>query len=200
MLTKTTFSRIHIHSVPQQHWKNGRGLTRELAHGTGWRISLAQVGEDCDFSLFAGYTRHSVVVAGNGVDLRCGPDHVALERGAVAVYDGGMSWQARLRDGPVQILNVMAQRGLAEADVRVLAAPARVRAGSGQPQFVLPLDAGATWLAPDAAAIELRAGEFLRYAAGAAREFGLAGAPGARVLVASIGGGISEVDAMDKPQ
>src|SRR5215469_18523053 len=57
-------------------WKNGRGVTLEIARqpATGevfsWRLSLAQIDEDCDFSAYPGYRRALVLVTGNSLKLR----------------------------------------------------------------------------------------------------------------------------------
>lgn len=178
--------RRNIDAVQQQHWKNGRGMTRELAHGPGWRISLAEVGANGDFSLFPGCTRYSVVMAGEGLELCCGTRRLELQAGAVAVYDGALPWTATLRHGPARILNVMVQRDLVGADVWVLAAPTCVEVPAGQLQLILPLDAAVTCQPAGEAGLELRAGEFLLCAPGASREFTLAGPSRARAVVARV--------------
>ena len=58
-------------------WKNGKGITTELAINNGgtlndfeWRISIASVDVDGEFSDFTGYLRNLILVAGNGIDLQ----------------------------------------------------------------------------------------------------------------------------------
>lgn len=57
-------------------WKNGLGVTREIAREPAmgeefdWRLSLAEIDADCDFSAFAGYRRALVLVTGDNLQLR----------------------------------------------------------------------------------------------------------------------------------
>src|ERR1700684_204618 len=80
-------------------WKNGRGATTELAihpghadlKGFDWRVSMADVVEDGDFSPFPRYDRTLVVARGAGMELEFdgasapqrlpGPGHAALFSG-----------------------------------------------------------------------------------------------------------------------
>ncbi len=55
-------------------WANGRGETREIAREPGegdfvWRLSMATVAEDAEFSEFPGVTRTLAVVDGGDLDL-----------------------------------------------------------------------------------------------------------------------------------
>ena len=96
-----------VDAMPLQPWKNGGGFSRELAAGDGWRISLADVERDGPFSVYEGVTRHSVVVSGAGLRLRERDETVELLPFVPAIYDGGRAWQATLRNGRAQVLNVM---------------------------------------------------------------------------------------------
>ena len=59
-------------------WKNGRGETTEIAvhpagasiDDFGWRVSMAGVAEDGDFSLFPGIDRTLAVLTGAGIELQ----------------------------------------------------------------------------------------------------------------------------------
>jgi hypothetical protein len=57
-------------------WRNGRGFTLEIARepATGddfaWRLSLADIDRDGDFSAYPGYRRALVLVAGNALRLQ----------------------------------------------------------------------------------------------------------------------------------
>ena len=63
-------------SYRRMPWRNGRGLTREIARepATGeefaWRLSLAEIEEACDFSPYPGYRRAIVLVSGKSLQLR----------------------------------------------------------------------------------------------------------------------------------
>lgn len=107
-------------------WKNGGGETREIAAfppGAGfddfaWRLSIATIAEGGAFSRFPGIDRTLILMSGRGVALRLdgGPDHV-LHPGDFLDFAGEQAVRSRLLDGPVQDLNVMTRRGLANARV-----------------------------------------------------------------------------------
>jgi len=113
-------------------WKNGRGATTELAIEPAgaaladfdWRISVADVTEDGDFSRFPGYDRTLVVAEGNGMELEfdgasapqrlAGPGHGAM-------FSGDWLTRGRLIDGPVRDFNVMSARGRMHHECEVIA-------------------------------------------------------------------------------
>lgn len=104
-------------------WKNGKGRTAEIAIHPAWadlkdapfdwRVSLAEVSEDGDFSAFPGYDRSIVLVAGKGMELsfeRAPP--LQLRRpGDAELFSGDWHTRCRLLDGPVKDFNVMTARG-----------------------------------------------------------------------------------------
>ncbi|HEY3643952.1 MAG TPA: HutD family protein [Gammaproteobacteria bacterium] len=104
-------------------WKNGRGVTTELAlfppHSDltttpfDWRISMADVVEDGDFSAFPGYDRTLVVAQGNGMELSFGgvsaPSRL-IGPGSGVAFSGDWDTHGKLLDGPVRDLNVMSAR------------------------------------------------------------------------------------------
>lgn len=63
----------------RMRWKNGSGWTTEIAvdpQDTGlnskhfdWRISMARVESDCEFSAFPGYDRTILLAEGAGMEL-----------------------------------------------------------------------------------------------------------------------------------
>jgi environmental stress-induced protein Ves len=104
-------------------WKNGRGATTELAifplHADlkdrpfDWRISMADVVEDGDFSVFPGYERTLVVLEGEGMELSfdgaSAPARLAGP-GTGTAFSGDWRTQGRLLGGPVRDFNVMSAR------------------------------------------------------------------------------------------
>ncbi|MFK7806093.1 MAG: HutD family protein [Anaerolineae bacterium] len=97
-------------------WKNGKGETTELAMSNGgsidqfdWRISIANVVENGEFSDFTGYMRNLVLIAGDGIDLVHGNGQTdRLEKLlSVATFDGGCKTAAVLKSGPITDFNVM---------------------------------------------------------------------------------------------
>ncbi|MDR3475530.1 MAG: HutD family protein [Devosia sp.] len=101
-------------------WKNGRGLTREIAvyrdpaeHDDFlWRLSLASVTESCPFSHFPGVDRTIAVLDGPGMVLHMPGQDVSL---AVTsdpfIFAGETPVDCELPAGPTVDLNVMTRRG-----------------------------------------------------------------------------------------
>jgi uncharacterized protein len=134
-------------------WRNGGGTTRPLADdpGGGWRISLANVARDGAYSRFDGMARLSLIVSGAGVVLRDGTRSVALTPGEPAAYEGGVAWDATLRDGPVVALNAMAAQGRFAARITPLtdAQQDTATVPSGVYALVLTLGGRCTWSTAD---------------------------------------------------
>lgn len=152
---------IDLREIAPQPWKNGTGLTRELAvmpPGAGmerfdWRISVAEITRDAPFSAFPGVDRCIVLLRGAGVHLGAtdgGADH-RLERPYEPLhFSGDAHLMARLINGPSHDLNVMTRRGRWRADVTHHATSTRSE----------PADAGmllcgdGTWLVDSALALQ----------------------------------------------
>ncbi|MBL3568083.1 hypothetical protein BV509_15990 [Rhodovulum sulfidophilum] len=103
-------------------WKNGGGLTWELAafpEGAGfpdmlWRMSLAEVASDGPFSAFPGIDRTLTVLAGRGMRLDFGGGSVDLsEDSGPLSFPGEAPVTARLGAGSILDFNVMTRRGRA---------------------------------------------------------------------------------------
>ncbi|MGI8841105.1 MAG: HutD/Ves family protein [Caulobacteraceae bacterium] len=107
-------------------WKNGGGVTREIAvypAGAGldafdWRVSTATVSAGGPFSLFPGVDRVLAVVEGRltlrfegGATLDLSP------ASPLAVFPGDVPVCAQTPPGPVTDLNVMTRRGRVRAAV-----------------------------------------------------------------------------------
>lgn len=126
----------------RMRWKNGLGWTSELAREPaeereefGWRVSVAEVDADCEFSEFVGVDRSILVVSGVGMalDVGEGPVLVTLDGPALAfVGEGG--GMCRLLAGPIRDFNVMTRRGVyAHSLARVhVDGEARVACGGGE--------------------------------------------------------------------
>lgn len=112
-------------------WKNGGGVTRELARCPqgdefDWRLSVAEVATDGPFSQFPGIDRLLVLLSGGGMDL------TVVETGEVERlrqplhthrFAGEMAIDATLVDGPTTDLNLMWRRDRFDASVRHLPLP-----------------------------------------------------------------------------
>lgn len=107
------------------YWKNGKGQTTELAINTGgllddfeWRISIADMTENGEFSSFNGYRRHLLLLKGAGLKLIHNRKSAEwLKSMEVAEFDGANQTTGELLDGPVQNFNVMTRKTKASAVV-----------------------------------------------------------------------------------
>ncbi|WP_327237074.1 HutD family protein [Streptomyces sp. NBC_01317] len=138
-------------------WKNGGGVTREIAAGpegagTGgfdWRVSLAEVGADGPFSVFPGVERILTLVEGDGMELTVGGRRRLVgERFVPQVFPGDVPAGCVLLGGPVVNLNVMYRRDRAAARVEVvrgrLTDPVRIGAPEvGETVLVVALEGAA---------------------------------------------------------
>jgi environmental stress-induced protein Ves len=117
-----TWRTIHLADVPATPWRNGGGLTRELAawpaEGTWrWRMSVAEVTASGPFSPFEGITRWFAVLKGDGVALTVrtpsdsddtGPcEHRLTATDPALCFDGGATTYCTLLGGPTQDFNLM---------------------------------------------------------------------------------------------
>ncbi len=114
--------RFDLRSVRAQPWKNGAGLTREIAVGPpgadstnfDWRFSVAEVERAAPFSVFAGIGRCIVLLAGAGLHLRSDDgalDHRLAIPGEPFHFSGDLPLSAEPIDGPSSDFNVMTRRG-----------------------------------------------------------------------------------------
>ena len=127
--------RFDLATLAAQPWKNGGGLTREIAtHPPGagfddfeWRLSVAEVARDGPFSAFPGVDRILVLLRGAGMRLLRDDTVHALDRpGAAFAFGGETPIDAQLVAGPTTDFNVMTRRGRWSAEVAVLDARAHV--------------------------------------------------------------------------
>ena len=100
-------------------WKNGLGHTTELAISEGgtldsfdWRLSIASVVNDGDFSNFSGYQRNLVLIEGDGLTLdhRNGDLDNLTKLLDVARFDGGCNTHGTLINGGIKDFNIMTRQ------------------------------------------------------------------------------------------
>jgi hypothetical protein len=142
--------RILIADIVTTPWKNGGGVTREIATGSppggaqgpgpgwGWRVSLAEVAQDGPFSIFPATDRVIAVIDGAGMDL-VSPDGatIALEPFQAVRLSGDDPLSGRLRDGPVRDLNVMVLRAHFAADMELWQGPRSATSDVGRQDCLL---------------------------------------------------------------
>ncbi|MGF6610273.1 environmental stress-induced protein Ves [Paraburkholderia sp. WSM4175] len=119
-------------------WKNGGGVTREVAafpsHGGGqhaasadfvWRVSVAEVAQAGPFSRFDGVDRTLVLLSGAGMlldelgDAGVASTHVLRQPLDIARFDGATRIDARLVDGATRDFNLMVRRDVAQGELDV---------------------------------------------------------------------------------
>ena len=126
-------------------WKNGLGWTREIARSPeagdwDWRLSIAEIERDAEFSSFPGIDRELVLLSGNGLRLvfddgemhALQPPHDRLR------FAGERKVRGELIDGPTHDFNLMWRRGRLDAQLWH-----RPLVGT----MVLFVDAGESWAA-----------------------------------------------------
>ena len=104
---------IFTSSLAPVSWKNGGGVTREIARdgegaAFGWRISIADVARDGAFSLFPGYRRWLTVISGDGMRLE--PESgVAIDAALLSPvhFSGDVELYGRLNGGPCRDFNLI---------------------------------------------------------------------------------------------
>jgi environmental stress-induced protein Ves len=156
--------RFSLHTLPGQPWKNGGGITREIAvipsdappEGFTWRVSVAEIAQAGPFSVFPGIDRKILLLAGAGVRLQgAGIDHRLDEPLVPFAFAGEAAVVATLLGGPSQDLNVMTRRGVVRSDVQVARSGLDVAACDG----LVLLAVRGTWEGTRPAPMSLAAGE-----------------------------------------
>lgn len=157
-----TWNLIRLSEAPASPWRNGGGVTHELAAGPAredwaWRISVAEVAADGPFSDFAGVQRWFAVVRGAGVRLAIdGQVHEVVAASAPLEFDGAAQVDSWLLSGPTHDLNLMVQRARATGRMTRLAGTQRFAPAADGVLAVYALDAGASLqTSADAAPFEL---------------------------------------------
>mgnify|MGYP001805998356 CR=1 FL=1 len=120
--------RLDWTQLPARPWKNGAGLTREIASSPrgatldnfDWRLSVAEVAVNGPFSAYAGIDRTIALLRGAGMRLRSDDGRLDHRLDAVAApfcFDGEAAIEATLLDGACSDFNVMTRRGHYSAEV-----------------------------------------------------------------------------------
>jgi len=139
---------------PAVPWKNGGGLTREVASSPSqagmsdfvWRVSLADVAEPGPFSRFEGVDRIITLVDGPGMELTVdGTSHTVAERYVPFPFPGEAATDCRLLGGPLVDFNVMVRRGRAGARVEIVRDRVALSALAETTLLVVVLDGSAVF-------------------------------------------------------
>ncbi len=122
---------IPANEYRRERWRNGLGWTREIVkecgcgvsgqsaqrgacscEGFAYRLSIAEIDNDCAFSTFPGCDRVLMLLSGNGIELDFDDgthEVVAPPHGRIA-FVGERGVQCRLLDGPTTDFNAMVRR------------------------------------------------------------------------------------------
>jgi environmental stress-induced protein Ves len=116
-------------------WRNGRGSTREIARepATGeefaWRLSLADIESDGDFSAYPGYSRALVLIAGTRLHLQFRGRGRSLlspaKRGTR--FEGDWKTYCAVPDGRCTDLSLIIRKGSAARPPSIVRAPRVLR-------------------------------------------------------------------------
>ncbi len=106
-------------------WRNGAGLTRELATGVvdeeiTWRVSIARIDVPGAFSSWPGLHRSLTVLTGDELLLTVNGNEHAVPRGQTCDFSGDADVSGALPGGPVEVLNLMTRRGRARLTTHVV--------------------------------------------------------------------------------
>lgn len=156
IITPTQFK-----SIP---WKNGKGDTTELAINEGgtlnnfdWRLSMASVVEDGQFSNFSGYTRNLILIEGNGINLQ--HDHNKIDKLAglldIATFDGSSETLANLVAGPITDFNIIVCKDKYEVIVSTYNEKQTIKLKSADLCFIFALSGEICLSALDGSAITI---------------------------------------------
>ncbi|CAB3719112.1 Protein Ves [Paraburkholderia rhynchosiae] len=114
-------------------WKNGGGITREVAAFPAdaaldtfvWRVSVADVAQAGPFSPFVGIDRTLVLLSGAGMlldEAQCDDTvktHALTRPLDIARFNGEAQIDARLVDGATRDFNLMVRRESAQGELEV---------------------------------------------------------------------------------
>lgn len=133
---------IGLKDVPKKPWKNGGGVSWEIAADEetppAWRISVALIDKSGPFSDYAGYDRTIVAIDGDPVELDVNGRHVALQHGVPFDFAGEARVQCSV-NGSARDFNVMTLRKALSHDVEIVSTPQRFILDDDELAFVFVL-------------------------------------------------------------
>ena len=133
---------VHFSQRPTMSWKNGLGVTTQLAiHPAGatadafeWRVSVAKVEGSAAFSVFPAIARWLAILQGEMTLMRDGHAPVTLNEASAPVsFSGVVSAEGSVIRGPAFDLNLMYRPSRWHAVMRRVNASAGVLVSEGAP-------------------------------------------------------------------
>ena len=133
-----------IDDLPREPWRNGAGWTRTVSVHTMedqvlWRVSVADITAEGEFSQFAGMDRTAVMVQGG--QLQLSNDSIRLEFdgvGSLIQFPGEWSLHCSAPAVTTQLLTIIVKRGQAALRLQVMENTALALSPGGQ-QLLLVL-------------------------------------------------------------
>lgn len=118
------FTPIPASAQRRVRWKNGAGWTTEIAARPDgdfdWRLSVAEVDEDSEFSRFPGIDRTLLVLSGPGLTLHVGDaPPVHLQPGRAHAFPGDLAARCTVT-APTRDFNCMTRRGACSHTLTIL--------------------------------------------------------------------------------
>lgn len=111
------------------------------AGGVAWHFGRTQIVAPGPFSDLAGFERLQVVIKGRGLVLVAPTGEIDLRHPfRPQRYDGGTPIVTRLEAGPVEVVNLIADRKRFDIDLRVGEAGETVRLGRGEHVVHAPIE------------------------------------------------------------
>lgn len=140
-----------LDEFPVTPWRNGAGVTRQIAVGTDggaageelWRVSVAELDGDAAFSDFPGWDRRFVLASDDRIALRINGSSRRLSRGMSIGFPGEADVTAGLDGRPARALNLMTRRWRADGNVRVRRRSGRATIAHPFVRVVMLLDGAA---------------------------------------------------------
>lgn len=119
---------IRFAELKESNWKNGGGITREIANAAiaaspVWRVSLADVSADGPFSDFSDFVRILTVVKGQGMILQSDSGDFDAKPRVPVRFSGALKIHGQLKSDFVHNFNFMFNPDYCTGDVTVLDAP-----------------------------------------------------------------------------
>ena len=130
-------------------WPNGMGITYEVVRAPesgdfDWRISLADIDNDCPFSVLEGIDRWIVLMEGDYMVLKNETDEHKIVEDAPFFYPGEIAFDCTLGGGPARDLNIMTRRGKTDSHVEVFSAGEHVIDASADTHIIVALKGATT--------------------------------------------------------
>ena len=127
-------------------WRNGAGATREIVAAGGaefdWRLSIAVVAGEVEFSRFPLVDRMLVPLSPEGLQLRVDGIRVELAQWQVLGFAGEVPVTSLSAGGVTEDLNLMVRRGVAHGQlvVHAIAGTFELEAAPGESVVVVVLE------------------------------------------------------------